>query len=106
MDRWSALVARTHERWADVSLHPSPTALPGSGTLQTMANGLAGWGLILALVAMVVGAVMWAFASHTQNLHGSVTGRRTVLVAGGAALLIGAAPIIVNFFFHAGGRVH
>ena len=95
-----------HFLWADVSLNPSPTALPGSGTLQQMANGLAGWGLILALVAMVVGAVMWALASHTQNLHGSVSGRRTVLVAGGAALLIGAAPIVVNFFFHAGTRLH
>jgi hypothetical protein len=29
-----------------------------------------------------------------------------VLLAGVAALLIGAAPTLVNFFFHAGQRVH
>ena len=38
---------------ADVVLNPTPSALPGSGTLQQMANGIAGWGLILALVVVV-----------------------------------------------------
>jgi hypothetical protein len=93
-------------RWADVVLNPTPTALPGSGTLQQMANGIAGWGLILALIAVVVGAVTWALASHSQNVHHAMTGRRTVLVAGGAALLIGAAPILINFFFSAGTGLH
>ena len=93
-------------KWADVVLTPNASALPGSGTLQQMANGVAGWGLILALVAVVVGAVTWAFGSHSQNLHHAVTGRRTVLIGGGAALLIGAAPILINFFFHAGTGLH
>jgi hypothetical protein len=91
---------------ADVSLNPKPSALPGSGTLQHLANGLAGWGLILALVALVIGAVTWALGSHSQNVHGALAGRRTVLVAGGAALLIGAAPVLINFFFHAGTGLH
>lgn len=91
---------------ADVVLNPTPSALPGSGTLQQMANGIAGWGLILALVAVVIGAVTWALGSHSQNLHHAVTGRRTVLVAGGAALMIGAAPILINFFFKAGTGLH
>ena len=93
-------------RWADVVLHPNAGALPGSGTLQQMANGIAGWGLILALVAVVIGAATWALGAHSQNLHHAVTGRRTVLVAGGAALLIGASPTLVNFFFHAGTGLH
>ena len=93
-------------KWADVVLTPNASALPGSGTLQQMAKGVAGWGLILALVAVVVGAVTWAFGSHSQNLHHAVTGRRTVLIGGGAALLIGAAPILINFFFHAGTGLH
>lgn len=93
-------------RWANVVLNPSPTALPGSGTLQTMANGIAGWGLILALIAVVIGAVTWALGSHSQNVHHAMAGRRAVLVAGGAALLIGAAPILINFFFQAGTGLH
>jgi Family of unknown function (DUF6112) len=103
---FGAASAHGLERWADVVLNPTPTALPGSGTLQTIANGIAGWGLILALVAVVVGAVTWAFGSHSQNVHHAMTGRRTVLVASGAALLIGAAPILVNFFFRAGTGLH
>ena len=93
-------------RLADVVLDPSASSLPGSGTLQQLANGMAGWGLILAVIAVVIGAVAWALGSHSQNLHHAVTGRRTVMVAGAAALLIGAAPILINFFFHAGTGLH
>jgi hypothetical protein len=50
--------------------------------------------------------VMWALGSHTQNYHQSYSGRRAVIVSGLAALLIGAAPALVNFFFHAGTTVH
>ena len=91
---------------ADVRLNPKPEALPGAGTLQHLANGLAGWALIGSLVAVVIGAVTWALSSHSQNIHGAVSGRRTVMVAGAAALLIGAAPILINFFFHAGTGLH
>ena len=102
----AALSAGGAIRWADVVLNPNASSLPGSGTLQTITNGMAGWGLILALVAVVFGAVTWALGSHSQNVHHAASGRRTVLVAGGAALLIGAAPILVNFFFHAGQGLH
>jgi hypothetical protein len=33
-------------------------------------------------------------------------GRRAVLVSGLAALLIGAAPTLINFFFGAGTNLH
>lgn len=90
---------------ADVHLSPSPTALPGSAVLQQLANGLAAWALVGALIALVVGAAMWALGSHTQNMHQSSTGRRAVVTSVAAAILIGAAPTLVNFFFHAGGSV-
>jgi hypothetical protein len=35
-----------------------------------------------------------------------MVGRRAVLVSGLAALLIGAAPDIVNFFFGQGANLH
>ena len=91
---------------ADVTLKPDPGNLPGGAVLQQLTDGLAGWALILALVGLVIGAAAWALGSHSQNYHQSFTGRRTVLVSGVAALLIGAAPAIVNFFFHAGQGVH
>lgn len=93
-------------RLADVTLTPDPSALPGSSTLQSLVNGLAGWALILTLAALVIGAVLWAFGSHSQNYQQSMAGRRAVLVSGVAALLVGAAPTLINFFFHTGQSLH
>jgi len=91
---------------AGVHLTPTVSALPGGGTLQQLVNGVAGWALIGALVALLVGAVAWALGAHAHNIHQATSGRRAVLTAAGAALLIGAAPILINFFFHAGRALH
>ena len=91
---------------ADVSLNPSTTALPGSAALQQIANGIASWALIGALMALLIGAALWAIGSHTQNMHQSMSGRRAVVTSLGAAILIGAAPSLINFFFSTGLRVH
>jgi hypothetical protein len=91
---------------ADVSLNASPGSLPGGNTLQSLVNGLGGWALILALAGLVIGAAAWALGAHSQNYHQSFVGRRAVLVSGLAALLIGAAPEVINFFFHQGLGVH
>jgi hypothetical protein len=90
----------------DVTLSPDPTALPGGQVLQHLMNGLGGWALILALAGLLVGAATWAVGSHGSNDQQSFTGRRAVLISGLAALLIGAGPAIVNFFFAAGRSVH
>jgi hypothetical protein len=91
---------------ADIHLSPSLTALPGSAVLVQLANGLAAWSLVAAGIALVVGAALWALGSHSQNMHQSMAGRRTVFTALGAALLIGASDPLINFFFHAGTSVH
>ncbi|MGH9093300.1 MAG: hypothetical protein ACRDZR_18255 [Acidimicrobiales bacterium] len=93
-------------RLADVSMTPDPGQLPGGSTLQQLTDGVGGWALILSLVGMVAGAGAWALGAHSQNFHQSFIGRRTVLISGLAALVIGAAPALVNFFFHAGRGVH
>jgi len=92
--------------FAGVSLTPTPSNLPGSAALQKLANGLAGWALIAALIGLVVGAAMWALGSHSQNIHQSMTGRRAVAASLAAAVLIGAAPALINFFFSTGSSVH
>ena len=89
-----------------VTLAPSPTQLPGSATLQSLVNGLAGWALIAAMAGLVVGAGLWALGAHAQNYNQASVGRRAVLASLGAAILIGAAPVLVNFFFTAGVAAH
>lgn len=91
---------------ANVTLSPSTAALPGSAALQTLANGIAAWALVGALIALLLGAGLWAVGSHTQNMHQSAQGRRAVLTSLGAAVLIGAAPALINFFFKTGLSVH
>jgi hypothetical protein len=93
-------------RFTDVQLAPNTDDLPGGSVLQQLMNGLGGWALALALVGLVVGAAAWALGSHGQNYQQTYVGRRAVLISGLAALLIGAGPAIVNFFFHAGQGVH
>lgn len=92
--------------FANVSLTPVSKDLPGSAELQKLANGLDGIALMLALVALVIGAALWALGSHSQNMHHSMIGRRTVLTSILAAMVLGAAPVLINFFFSAGTAVH
>jgi len=92
---------------ADVpTMSPDSSQLPGGALLANLMDGLQFWALALALVGLVIGAAAWALGVHAQNFQQSMVGRRAVLVSGLAALLIGAAPPIVNFFFNAGHNLH
>ncbi|MDQ1391420.1 MAG: hypothetical protein QOF30_397 [Acidimicrobiaceae bacterium] len=91
--------------FADVTLNPSAQQLPGAEVLQQLTNGIGGWALIAAMVGMVVGAVAWAFGQHSQNYHQAYSGRKGVIISAAAALLIGAASPVINFFTHVGNSV-
>jgi len=49
--------------------------------------------------------VAWALGHHSQNYQQAYSGRKGVLISAVAALLIGAAPPIINFFARVGGTV-
>src|SRR5437764_6936492 len=92
-----------HSMWIGaVSAHPNPSGLPGSNVLQQLVNGAEAWALAIALLGAFVGAAMWAIASHSHNHHYAARGRMAALISAAAALLIGAAPGLVNFFQHLG----
>ena len=81
---------------------PDPNGLPGTDQLQGLTSGLESWALILAVAGMLIGAAAWAVGNHAQNYQQSYNGRRAVLASGAAALIIGAAPSLVAWFFHVG----
>lgn len=87
---------------ANVTATPDPTGLPGSNVLQQLVNGADAWALALAVLGAFVGAAVWALASHTNSHHYAARGRMAALVSAAAALVIGAAPGLVNFFAHLG----
>src|SRR3954453_903841 len=87
---------------AAVSAHPDLHGLPGSNVLQQLVNGAEAWALAMALLGAFVGAALWAVASHTHTHHYAGRGRMAALISGAAALVVGAAPGLVNFFQHLG----
>lgn len=86
------------------NLTPSRNGLPGTGVLLGLANGLGYWALIAAIVGVIVGGVVWAFGQYSGNYQQSYNGRKGVVVAGVAALLIGGASQIVRFFLAQGAK--
>jgi MFS family permease len=90
---------------AQTQLNPNVHQLPGSAVIQQITDGIGGWALIAALVGLVIGAVAWAFGQHAQNYQQAYSGRKGVIISGVAALLIGAAPHVVNFFNTLGNGV-
>ena len=96
----------THFGFAALSLDPSAGSLPGTATLQQLANGIGWWALLASLVGFVIGAATWALGAHANNYQHASSGRRAVLVSGIAALVIGAAPVVLNFLFSAGQAFH
>jgi Mn2+/Fe2+ NRAMP family transporter len=87
---WDALAA--------VTATPNPKALPGSNVLQQLVNGAEAWALAIALLGAFIGSALWAVASHMHNHHYAARGRMAALISAASALVVGAAPGLVNFF--------
>ena len=90
----------------EVSLNPDPSQLPGGGTLADLTNGLAGFVLILTVFGLVISAGGWGVGVATSNLSWAERGKSGTIVCAVAALLVGGAAVIINFFFNVGSRLH
>lgn len=89
----------------EVQLDPNPGELPGGAVLRDLTNGVAGFALIVCLIGLVVGAAMWGLGSTSSNYQQTFVGKRAFLVSALAALLIGGAAAIINFFYSAGRSI-
>ena len=88
-----------------VNLNPNPNELPGGHVLESLTNGIAGFSLIFCLIGLVVGAAMWGLGSTSSNYQQTFIGKKAFAVSALAALLIGGAAAIINFFYGAGQSI-
>lgn len=89
----------------DISISPNSNGLPGIGELQKIVGASMTVGLILAVLALIIAAIVWALGSNSSNPHLAGRGKLGVLVALGAAIACGASVTLVNFFWNVGQRV-
>jgi hypothetical protein len=85
---------------ADIA--PNTTGLPGIATLSNIVGALLTIGLIACLAGLVIAVIVWAIGSHSSNPSLAGKGKGGVLIALVAAILIGGANILVDFFVATG----
>ena len=89
----------------DPGVHSNSDGLPGLAQLRNIVGAMLTFGLVACVAATVVSAVVWGFGANSGNPHLAGRGKTGVVVAAGAALLIGAANAIVTFFSNVGSQV-
>ncbi len=88
-----------------VDINPNTNGLPGIGAIEKMVGGLLTLGLVASVAGVCISAIAWAVGSHSSNPHVAGRGKTGVIVSAAAAMLIGAANALVNFFNSAGSAI-
>ena len=89
----------------DIEIDPNSDGLPGIAQLRSIVGATMTVGLILAVLALVVSAIVWSLGAHSSNPHLAGRGKVGVLIALGAAVICGASVALVNFFWNVGQAV-
>jgi hypothetical protein len=89
----------------NIDISPNSNGLPGIGQLRSVVGASMTVGLILAVLALIISAVVWALGANSSNPHMAGRGKVGVLVGLGAAIVTGASVALVNFFWNVGQSV-
>ena len=89
----------------DINIGPNSNGLPGIGQLKSIVGATMTVGLILAVLALIVSAIVWALGANSSNPHMAGRGKFGVLIGLGAAIITGASVALVNFFWSVGQSV-
>ena len=89
----------------DINIGPNSNGLPGIGQLKSIVGASMTVGLILAVLALIISAIVWALGANSSNPHLAGRGKLGVLVGLGAAIITGASVALVNFFWNVGQSV-
>lgn len=88
-----------------IDIDPNSSGLPGIEQLRTIVGAVMTVGLVLAVLALIVSAVVWAYGSNSSNPHLAGRGKTGLLISCGAAVVCGASVALINFFWGVGQQV-
>lgn len=88
-----------------IDIDPNTDGLPGIEQLRIIVGAAMTVGLILAVLALIISAVVWGYGANSSNPHLASRGKVGVLVSCGAAIICGASVTLVNFFWNVGQSV-
>ena len=89
----------------DITINPNSNGLPGIAQLRSIVGACMTIGLVLAVLALILSAIVWALGANSSNPNLAGRGKLGVLVALGAAVVCGSSVTLVNFFWHVGQSV-
>ncbi|GAA1761421.1 hypothetical protein GCM10009795_004810 [Nocardioides hankookensis] len=84
---------------------PNFGAVGGSGQMRAIAGALLTYGLIVAVLMLVVSATTWALASGSGAWHTAQKAKTGCFVAIGGAVLTGAALTWANWLLNLGAHL-
>ena len=84
---------------------PDFGAVGGSGELRSIVGALLTYGLVIAVLVLVVSATTWAIASSSGSWHSAQKAKTGCLVALGGAALTGAALAWANWLLGIGAHL-
>lgn len=84
---------------------PNFSAVGGSGELRSIVGALLTYGLIVAVLVLIVSGATWAIASGSGSWHTAQKAKVGCLVALGGAALTGAALAWANWLLGIGAHL-
>lgn len=89
--------------WAQVSVSPTSSGMPGAALMQQMLGWLSQVALWGSVASILAGAALYGLSQHAGNHAGGYRGKQLALAGVVGACLAGIAPSAVNMLFRAAG---
>ena len=102
MAHLNAMSATSH---LGMGVGPNFGAVGGAGDLRTIVGALLTYGLIIAVLMLVIAATTWAIASSSGSWHTAQKAKSGCFVALGGATLTGAALTWANWLLDIGAHL-
>ena len=110
--RWAPTISPVRAPWGVKELHlranavgPNFGAVGGAGALRVIVGALLTYGLIIAVLMLVISATTWAIASSSGSWHTAQKAKLGCFVAVGGATLTGAALAWANWLLDIGAHL-